>query len=124
LVCRLKKSLCGLKQAPRQWYLKFDRFMTEQGYIRCHFERCVYFKRLENGSYIILILYVDDMLVARSNMQDINVLKKKLANSFGMKDLGAPKKILGIRIIRDNKNRNLTLSKGEYTKKVLDRFRM
>jgi hypothetical protein len=124
LVCRLKKSLYGLKQAPRQWYLKFDRFMTEQGYNRCHSDHCVYFKRLENGSYIILLLYVDDMLVVGSNMQDINVLKKKLANSFAMKDLGAAKKIFGMRITRDRKNRKLTLSQGEYTKKVLERFRM
>jgi hypothetical protein len=124
LVCRLKKRLYGLKQAPRQWYLKFDRFMTEQGYSRCHSDHCVYFKRLENGSYIILLLYVDDMLVAGSNMQDINVLKKKLANSFAMKDLGAAKKILGMRITRDRKNRKLTLSQGEYIEKVLERFRM
>jgi hypothetical protein len=88
LVCRLKKSLYGLKQAPGQWYLKFDRFMTKQGYNRCHSNHCVYFKKLENGSYIILLLYVDDMLVAGSNMQDINVLNKKLANSFAMEDLG------------------------------------
>jgi hypothetical protein len=54
LVCRLNKSLYGLKQAPRQWYLKFDRFMKKQGYSRCHSDHCVYFKRLENGSYIIL----------------------------------------------------------------------
>jgi hypothetical protein len=80
LVCRLKKSLYGLKQAPRKWYLNFDRFMTEQGYSRCHFDHCIYFKRLENGSYIIFLLYVDDILVAGSNMHDINVLKKKLAH--------------------------------------------
>jgi hypothetical protein len=120
----LKKSLYGLKQAPRQWYLKFDRFMTEQGYSRCHSDHCVYFKKLENGSFIILLLYVDDMLVAGTNMQDINVLKKKLSNSFAMKDLGAAKKILGMRITRDRKNRKLTLSQGEYTEKVLERFRM
>ena len=59
------------------------------------------------------------MLVAGSNMQDINVLKKKLDNSFAMKDLGATKKILGMRIIRDGKNRNLALSWGEYIEKVL-----
>jgi hypothetical protein len=116
--------LYGLKQAPRQWYLKFDRFMTEHGYSRCHFDHCVYFKNLENGSYIILLLYVDDMLVGRSNMQDINVLKKKLSNSFAMKDLGVAKKILGMRITRDRKNRKLTLSQGEYIEKVLERFRM
>jgi hypothetical protein len=64
------------------------------------------------------------MLVAGSNMQDINLLKKKLANSFVMKDLGAAKKILGMRITRDRKNRKLTLSRGEYIEKVLERFRM
>jgi hypothetical protein len=57
-------------------------------------------------------------------MQDINVLKNKLANSFEMKDLGAAKKILGMRITRDRKNRRLTLSQGEYIEKVLERFTM
>jgi hypothetical protein len=64
------------------------------------------------------------MLVAGCNMKDINVLKKKLANSFVMKDLGVAKQILGMRIKRDRKNRKLTLSQGEYTEKVLERFRM
>ena len=68
LVCRLKKSLYGLKQAPRQWCLKFDRFMSEQGYTRCHSDHCVYLKRQNDGNYIRLLLYVDDMLVAGSNM--------------------------------------------------------
>jgi hypothetical protein len=102
----------------------FDRFMTKQGYSRCHFVHCVYFKRIENGSYIILLLYVDDMLVEGSNMQDINVLKNKLANSFSMKDLGATKKILGLKITRDKNNHKLTLCQGEYIEEVLERFRM
>ena len=68
LVCRLRKSFHGLKQAPRKWYLKFDKFMIEQGYDRCHYDHYVYFKRLDNGRYIILLLYVDDMLVTGSNM--------------------------------------------------------
>ena len=62
------------------------------------------------------------MLVVGSNMQHINVLKKKLANSFEIKDLGAAKKIFGMRITRDKKNRKLTLSQGEYTEKVFERF--
>jgi hypothetical protein len=64
------------------------------------------------------------MLVAGSNMQDINILKKKLANPFAMKDLGVVKKILGMRITRYGKNHKLTLSQGEYIEKVLERFRM
>ena len=78
LVCRLKKSLCGLKQDPRQWYLKFGKFMTEQSYSICHYDHYVYFKRLNDGSYTTLYLYVDDIIVAGSNMQEINVLKRKL----------------------------------------------
>jgi hypothetical protein len=68
LVCRLKKILYGLNQCPRKWYLTFDMFMIEQGYSRCPSNHCVYFRRIENGSYTILLLYVDDMLVVGSNM--------------------------------------------------------
>ena len=113
----MNKSLYGLNQAPRQCYLKFDKFITEQGYSICHSHHYVYFKRLDNGRYIILLLYVDDMLIVGSNMHDINVLKRKLANSFAMKDLGAAKQILGMRITRDRKNHKLTLSQGEYIEK-------
>jgi hypothetical protein len=98
--------------------------MTTQGYSRCHSDHCVYFKRLENGSYITLLFNVDDMLVAWSNMHDINVINKKLDNSFDMKDLGFAKKILGMKITRDRKNHKLTLSQGEYIEKVLEWFRM
>ena len=71
-----------------------------------------------------MLLYADDMLVPRSYMEDINVLKRKLAKSIAMKDLGATKKILSMRITRDRKNNKLTLSQGEYIENVLERFRM
>ena len=63
-----------------------------------------------NNSYIILLLYVDDMLIARSSIKEINNLKKQLSKQFAMKDLGAAKKILGMRIIRDKTNGILKLS--------------
>jgi len=119
LVCRLKKSLYGLKHAPRQWYLKFYRFMYGKGYTRCHFDHCVYLKRKKDGNYIILLLYLDYMLVVGSDMREINVLKRKLANSFAMKDLGDAKQILGMRISKEKKNHKLTLSQSEYIQKVL-----
>jgi len=65
-VCRLKKSLYGLKQAPRQWYLKFDSVMGEQGYKRSSSDHCVYIKRFLGDDFIILLLYVDDMLSRKS----------------------------------------------------------
>ena len=56
--------------------------MFEQGYTRCHSDHCNYLKRKNDGNYIILLLYVDDMIVVGSNMQETNVLERKLANSF------------------------------------------
>ena len=123
LVCRLKKSLYGLKQAPRQWYKKFDSFMSSHGFTRCQADHCCYFKKIDNN-FIILLLYVDDMLVAGSNMQEIVNLKLRLSKQFEMKDLGAAKQILGMRIKRDTNSRTLLLSQDKYINKVLSRFNM
>ena len=78
LVCKLKKSLYGLKQAPRQWYKKFDGFMHSIGFKICHADHCCYIQRSAN-SFTILLLYVDDMLVAGSCIEEINKLKKQLS---------------------------------------------
>ena len=64
------------------------------------------------------------MLVAGSNMDHIKGLKCQLAHAFSMKDLGATKKIFGMKICRDRKNRTLTLSQANYVEKVLQRFSM
>ena len=103
-VCKLKRSLYVLKQAPRQWYLKFDKFMLEIGFTRSNSDHCVYIQRYNDGNYIILSLYVDDMLVAGPSMKKIKELKMKLANRFSMKDLGEAK--LGMQITGDRKARS------------------
>ena len=77
--------------------------MSEKGDNRCHSDHNFYLKNKNGDNYIIQLLYVDDMLVAGSNMQEINVLKGKLDNSFAMKDLGTVKQILGMTIPRNMK---------------------
>lgn len=124
LYCILNRSLYGLKQAPKQWYVKFDHFMTEHNFTRCESDPCIYFKKLPSGEFIILLLYVDDMLVAGTNKRIVNELKQKLASKFAMKDLGAAKKILGMTITRDKKKREITLSQKQYIDKVVERFGM
>ena len=123
LVYKLRKSLYGLKQARRQWYKKFDNFMHRIWFKRCETDYCCYVKFFDN-SYIILLLYMDDMLIAGSSIEEINDLKKQLSKQFAMKDLGAAKQILGMRIIRDKVNGTLKLSQSKYVKKVLNRFNM
>ncbi|KAL4304503.1 hypothetical protein GQ457_10G014750 [Hibiscus cannabinus] len=124
LVCKLKKSLYGLKQSPRQWYKRFDSYMIQIGYKRCEYDCCVYVKSLDDGSFIFLLLYVDDMLIVAKNMHDVVGLKALLSQEFDMKDLGAAKKILGMEIHRDRSSRKLWLSQQSYVEKVLDRFGM
>lgn len=71
----LRKSLYGLKQSPRQWYKRFDTFMISQSYSRSEYDSCVYFQRLPDGSFIYLLLYVDDMLIVVKGVSEINRLK-------------------------------------------------
>ena len=124
LVCRLKKSLYGLKQSPRQWYKRFDSYMIQIGYKSCEYDCCVYVKSLDDGSFIFLLLYVDDMLIAAKKLDDVVGLKALLSQEFDMKDLGAAKKILGMEIHMDKSSKKLWLSQQGYIEKVLDRFGM
>lgn len=107
LVCKLQKSLYGLKQAPREWYHKFDAFMNSQGYKRSEEDHCLYTKKASDGSLLILILYVDDMLIAGSCTQELVALKKELHKTFEMTDLGNANHILRMRILRDRSKRTL-----------------
>ena len=85
LVCKLKKSLYGLKQAPRQWYKKFDSFMMSHEYTKTDADHCVYVKTFRGNTFIILLLYVDDMLIVGQDEDMIGDLKKELSKSFDIK---------------------------------------
>ena len=97
--------------------------MHRIGFKRCETDHCCYVKFFGN-SYIILLLYVDDILITRSSIEEINNLKKQLSKQFAMKDLGAAKQILSMRIIRDKANGTLKLSQSKYVKKIFSRFNM
>ncbi|GKE72701.1 retrovirus-related pol polyprotein from transposon TNT 1-94 [Tanacetum coccineum] len=72
----------------------FDIFMSSKGYSRSNYDSCVYHKKFPDGSYVYLLLYADDVLIASKNMSKINQLKAQLKSEFEMKDLGAAEKIL------------------------------
>lgn len=123
-VCRLKKSLYGLKQSRRQWYKRFDSYMIELGYNRSEYDCCVYHNKLGDGSFIYLVRYVDDMLIVAKAKSDIQMLKGLLSAEFEIKDLGAAKKILGMKIYRERGQKKLFLSHKGYIQKILSRFGM
>ena len=123
-VCLLKKSLYGLKQSPRQWYLKFDEFMVSNGFMRCNYDCCVYFKMINGSVYVYLLLYLDDMLLASKDRRVIEELELLLNSEFEVKDLGQAKKILGVEIGRNMKSGLIFLSQESYLKNVLTIYGM
>lgn len=86
-VCKLNKSIYGLKQSSRKWNLKFDSVITKFGFEENQLDECVYSK-ISGSHYISLILYVDDILLASSNVSLLKDTKDFLMANFDMKDMG------------------------------------
>ncbi|GJS43737.1 transposable element [Tanacetum coccineum] len=95
----------------------------ESKYTRSKYDHCVYLKKLQDGSFVYLLLYVDDMLIASQSLDEIETLKTQLKSKFEMKDLGEAKMILGMEIVRDRKLRKLCLTQKQYLRRILKRFR-
>ena len=123
LVCKLKRSIYGLKQASRYWNIRFDQAVQSYGFDQCPSEACVY-KRCEGNAVVFLVLYVDDILLIGNNVKMLSSIKAWLFKQFEMKDLGEAAYILGIKLIRDRKKRMLALSQEPYIDDVLARFNM
>ena len=98
--------------------------MMSHGYNRTSYDYCVFTRKFSDDDFIILLLYVDDMLIIGHDSSKIDKLKRKLSKFFAMKDLGSAKQILGMKISRDRKHRKLWLSQESYIEKVLERFNM
>ena len=87
MVCKLNKSIYGLKQAFRQWYLKFNDTITSFEFKENTIDWCIYLK-VSGSKFIFLILYVDDILLASSDLGLLHTIKKFLSKNFEMKDMG------------------------------------
>jgi hypothetical protein len=94
------KSIYGLKQDSRQWYLKFDETIRKFGFKENGEDNCIYAK-FKNGKFIFLVLSVDDILLASSDVHLLLEIKSFLSSQFDMKGLGEASYVLGIKIHRD-----------------------
>ncbi|CAL9021467.1 unnamed protein product [Prunus brigantina] len=123
LVCKLCKSIYGLKQASRQWYIKFDEVVKQYGFTENALDECIYMK-MSGRNFIILVLYVDDILLACTDLSMLHNCKEFLSKHFEMTDLGEATYVLGIEISRNREKGTLGLSQKNYIEKVLQRFNM
>jgi len=113
-VCRLKKSLYGLKQSPRAWFDRFRRAVCDMGYTQCNGDHTVFYKHRKTF-ITIMAVYVDDIVITGDDVEEIKCLKENLGRAFEVKDLGPLRYFLGIEIARSPKG--IVLSQRKY---VLD----
>uniref|UniRef100_A0A803PU45 Reverse transcriptase Ty1/copia-type domain-containing protein n=1 Tax=Cannabis sativa TaxID=3483 RepID=A0A803PU45_CANSA len=102
VVCKLKKPLYGLKQASRQWFAKFSSVLLEEGFHHSATDHSL-FMRHSGDKFIILLIYVDDVILAGNSLVEMEALKAQLNNKFQLKDLGNLKYFLGLEVARSPK---------------------
>jgi hypothetical protein len=115
-VCRLTKSLYGLKQASRQWFSKFSNSLIAQGFIQSKADYSL-FTRTEGSVFITLLVYVDDVVLASNNAAAIKQFIASLNEQFKLKDLGKLKFFLGSEVARLEKG--ISLSQKKYALEIL-----
>ena len=123
LVCKLNKALYGLKQAGRTWHIKIDIALKRQHFTSLDADQCVYIRR-QDACITIIALYVDDLLIACSQLASLTELKKQLTAQFDMEDLGEASFLLGVDIRRDRSRRTLSIGQAAYVTSLLERHGM
>ena len=113
-VCRLRKSLYGLKQSPRSWFGKFRKLIDKFGMQKSKFDHSVFYRNSQAG-IILLVVYVDNIIITGNDMVGISSLKSFLYGQFHTKDLGMLKYFFGVEVMRSK--REICLSQRKY---VLD----
>ncbi|GKC66568.1 retrotransposon protein, putative, ty1-copia subclass, partial [Tanacetum coccineum] len=122
-ICKLKRSIYGLKQASGQWKKWFDDEIKKFGFTQNRNEPCVYMKA-SRSNVIVLILCVDDILIMGNHILMLQDVKSYLGKCFAVKDLGEAAYVLGIKIYRDRSRRLISLCQSAYIEKILKIFNM
>ena len=114
-ICRLKKSLYGLKQSPRAWFDCFTKTVKSYGFLQGQTDHTLFFKH-SYGNITILIVYIDHIILTYVDFEERD-LKKFLASDFDIKDLGQLRYFLGMEVARSKKG--IVVSQRKYVINVL-----
>ncbi|WVY93987.1 hypothetical protein V8G54_033075 [Vigna mungo] len=119
LVCKLHKSLYGLRQASRQWNSKLTSALLSCGFSQSTADHSLFIRKTAT-SFIALLVYVDDIVLTGDNMDDITTVKQFLNQKFRIKDLGNLKYFLGFEVARSQQG--LILNQRKYCLDILADF--
>lgn len=101
MVCKLHKSLYGLKQSPRCWNSSLNSFLKNHNFVQSSSDSCIY-TSTDNNNLCIVAVYVDDILIASKSIDCINNVKSVFCDQYQMKDLGKLNYFLGVSVVQDN----------------------
>lgn len=118
-VCKLLRSLYGLKQSPRAWYEKIDSALRQIRLLRSSFDHNLYYLHQDNN-ILIVMLYVDDLLITGSSSKMVKWIKHFLQQTFDMTDLGQIQKYLGV--LFEYFPQGILLHQKEYTESIIEQF--
>lgn len=122
-LCRLIKTLYGLKQSGREWNEEFNLKLQTVTFTRLQSDPCVYIRKTSTTIEIITV-WVDDLILVTSTIELMTKLKSQLQGMFEVTDLGDPSKIVGIELSRDRAAGTLTLTQTRYIEGVLEKYGM
>ena len=121
LVCKLKKSLYGLKQSPRCWNEKLCEHLKSLEFKESAADPCVFIRQQEKELQIIAV-YVDDLILLTKTSEEMQHLKDDLSSRFKMKDLGKLHYCLGISVNLNESNNAIYLDQSRYLLKILEKY--
>ena len=123
LVCKLNKSICGLKQSPRCWNAALDSCLKGMGFSQSNSDPCIYHS-VAGGEVFYIGVYVDDTLLAGQNEKRIQEVKDALAQKFDIKDMGKLHYFLGMSVTQDDLLSQVWIGQPGYTKNLLSKYKM
>jgi hypothetical protein len=121
-VYKLHKALYGLKQAPRAWYSKIEQYFVKEGFVKCPHEATLFVKNDNKHNWLIISLYVDDLIFTGNDSNMSQKFKSSMMNTFDMTDLGKMRYFLGIEVTQNE--HGIFMCQEKYAKEILERFSM
>ena len=118
MVCKLKKSLYGLKQSPHAWFERFSKVIKSRGYSQGQTDHTLLVKHSSNKRVTILVVYVDDIILIGDDFNEMEEIKRLMAMAFEVKDLRTMKYFLGMEVARSKKG--ISISQKKYPMDLLD----
>jgi hypothetical protein len=121
-VYKLHKALYGLKQAPRAWYSKIEQYFANEGFEKCPHEHTFFVKNDDKRNWLIVSLYVDDLIFIGNHSGMFQRFKQSMMETFDMTDLGKMRHFLGVEVIQSSQG--IFMCQHRYAKEILERFGM